>query len=273
MDALLDKSGRADKSGRTTRPPAQQPPADGAAVREPSMDIVAQDQGSEPASDGAAGAPAGLEALVDALRGIIARTGSLPPERTVAETLNVKRHTLRRALGVLRARGELEPARAGRRAATPPAPDNSRTLVNSTNPLEVMELRLMLEPALARLAALRASPVEIDRILQAATTDPEADPIAADMVFHKAIAAGARNALASELYVLLHRVASDGRLRYTDSDATLVPERVRMRDGEHRQIAEAIAARDPEAAERAMWQHLATLQQKIMGRLGTGGIV
>ncbi|MCB4769853.1 FCD domain-containing protein [Ancylobacter sp. Lp-2] len=244
MDAI------ADKTGRKARRPSGAQNRSGAEGRE----------------------PGGIEELVESIRGIIARTGSMPPERAVAEELNVKRHTLRRALGVLRARGELEPARAGRRASTSSGLDSSRNLINSTNPLEVMELRLMLEPALARLAALRASPVEIDRILRAATTDPDADPIGADMVFHKAIAAGARNALASELYVLLHRVASDGRLRFTDSDATLLPERVKLRDAEHRQIAEAIAARDPEAAERGMWQHLATLQQKIVGRLAPGGL-
>ncbi|MCK0198933.1 FCD domain-containing protein [Ancylobacter sp. 6x-1] len=263
MDAVADKTGRKGQAKGHAK-------------------AGARDSGKPlPARDVDAGVPAGYEGpregpglddLVEALRGIIARTGSLPPERTVAEELGVKRHTLRRALGLLRERGELEPARAGRRAAPVAGHDDGRSLINSTNPLEVMELRLVLEPALARLAALRATPVEIDRILRAASTAPDADPIAADMVFHKAIAAGSRNALASELYVLLHRVASDGRLRFTDSDATLLPERVRLRDAEHQAIAEAIAARDPEAAERAMWQHLATLQQKIMGRLAPGGL-
>lgn len=241
MDAMADKSER--RAGR-------RPAAGRTAAR--------QDESS-------------FDDLVEAVRSIIAKTGTMPPERVVAEELSVKRHTLRRALGVLRARGELEPARAGRRAST--GLESGRSLINSTNPLEVMELRMVLEPALARLAALRATPVEIDRILRAATTAADADPIAADMVFHKAIAAGSRNGLASELYVILHRVASDGRLRFTDSDATLVPERVRSRDAEHRHIAEAIAARDPEAAERAMWQHLAAVQQKIMGRLAPGGLI
>lgn len=211
-----------------------------------------------------------FEALVDAVRGIIARTGGIPPERAVAEELSVKRHTLRRALESLRASGELEPARAGRRAAAPELPQ--KNLINSTNPFEVMEMRLVLEPALARLAALRASPAEIERIRRAAVTPPGADATAADMAFHKAIAAGARNSLASELYVLLHRVASDGRLRFTDSDAALLPERVRERDAEHARIAAAVAARDPEGAERAMWRHLAAVQQKITARLAPGGL-
>ncbi|WP_165498085.1 FadR/GntR family transcriptional regulator [Siculibacillus lacustris] len=208
--------------------------------------------------------------LLESIRAIIAKTGSMPPERMVAEELSVKRHTLRRALGRLRAAGELEPARAGRRAASPL--EKGRGLIESTNPFEVMELRMVLEPALARLAALRASPAEIERIRRAATTGTGSDPTAADMAFHKAIAAGSRNVLASELYIILHRVASDGRLRFTDSDADLIPERVKERDAEHRVIADAIASRDPEVAERAMWQHLAAIQQKIIGRLAPGGL-
>ncbi|WP_246734194.1 FCD domain-containing protein [Oharaeibacter diazotrophicus] len=43
-----------------------------------------------------------------------------------------------------------------------------------------------------------------------------------------------------------------------------------MRDAEHGVIADAIAARDPDGAERAMYQHLVAIQQKIMGRLSPG---
>jgi DNA-binding FadR family transcriptional regulator len=211
-----------------------------------------------------------FEELIESIRTMIATNGTVPPERVVAEELSVKRHTLRRALELLRSRGELAPAQAGRRASTDIGQE--RNLINSTNPLEVMEMRLLLEPAFARLAAMRASLVESDRIRRAATTPKGADPNAHDMLFHKAIAAGARNSLASELYVILNRVASDDRLRFTDSDADLIPERVRERDAEHLQIAEAIAARDPDAAERAMRDHLTAVQRKIMGRLVPGSL-
>lgn len=224
--------------------------------------------GSRDASDD----HADFHGLLESIRRLIVHNGGIPPERAVAEALNVKRHTVRRALEALRAKGELEPARAGRRASVEATPRRD-ALVNSTNPLEVMELRLVLEPALARLAALRASPDEIERIRRAARTAPGAEPNGADMVFHRAIAAGSRNSLASELYVLLRHVASDGRLRFTDSDAALLPERVRERDAEHRRIADAIAARNPEGAEEAMWQHLAAIQQKVVGRFVPGRLI
>jgi DNA-binding FadR family transcriptional regulator len=212
--------------------------------------------------------PNTLQSIISSIREIIAETGSMPPERAVAEQLSVKRHLLRRALETLRAAGEVEPARAGRRAS--PNTQRSGNLVKSTNPVEVMELRMVLEPALARLAALRASPAEIERIQRAAVTPPGASPSAADLVFHKAVAVGSRNILASELYGLLHQVAVDGRLRFSDSDSATSPARIRDRDREHKAIADAIAARDPETAERAMWEHLAVVQRKIMSRLAPG---
>lgn len=209
-----------------------------------------------------------LEDLISALRELVAESGGMPPEREAAEALNVKRHLLRRALESLRATGELEPARAGRRAH--PAPPQGESLVRCANPLEVMELRMVLEPALARFAALRASPADISRIQRAAITPPGISPSQADIIFHKAVAEGSRNSLASELYILLHQVASDGRLRFADSDEATTPERVRQRDTEHVRIAGAIAGRDPEAAEWAMREHLAVVQRKIISRLVPG---
>lgn len=223
-----------------------------------------------------------LGQLTDAIRELIAETGSMPPERAVAEQLNVKRHLLRQALASLRATGELQPARTGRRAHTVhravplevpqelDRPNRGEDLIRCSNPLEVMELRMVLEPALARLAALRASPAEIATIMSAATTAQGTSPSGADLVFHKAVAAGSRNMLASELYMLLYHVATDGRLRYAESDTTTSPVRIQQRDREHLMIAEAIAHRDPDAAERAMWEHLAVVQRKIMRRLVPG---
>jgi DNA-binding FadR family transcriptional regulator len=140
--------------------------------------------------------------------------------------------------------------------------------VRGTNPLEIIELRMVLEPALARLAALRASPFEISRIQRAATTPAGANPGAADLAFHKAVAAGSRNSLAAEFYALLRHVATDARLRLGDSDANArCPNRIRGRDAEHAAIGEAIAARDPVGAERAMRAHLGAVQRQILNRL------
>lgn len=219
-----------------------------------------------------------LDQLLGRLRGQIGTTGDLPPERILCNQLEVTRHMLRKALRILRDGGEIPATRIGRRAAAgapppPPARLSQQRIVQSTNPFEVMEMRLMIEPPLARLAAMRASPDEIAKILEAAESSALMSPSEADQAFHRAVAAGARNSLASELNILLHCVQTDSRLRFTDSDAdeNTTQARVRDRDAAHRVIAEAIAARDPAGAAEAMRSHLVSTQMKLMGRLGLTG--
>ena len=67
----------------------------------------------------------------------------LGSERAMAEALNVKRHQLRRALQALRANGEIAPAEAKRK---PLLGHNGENLVRATNPMEVIEMRIAIEP-------------------------------------------------------------------------------------------------------------------------------
>ncbi|RUU19401.1 FadR family transcriptional regulator, partial [Mesorhizobium sp. M6A.T.Ca.TU.002.02.2.1] len=139
-----------------------------------------------------------LDDIIAAVRRLQQGGGKLPSERDLAEHLNVKRHQLRKALELLRQSGDLKPARA-RRAPTA-LPRYGEELVRVTNPIEVLELRLLMEPGLARLASLRASSFETARIIDAATTPENASSGAVDFAFHLAIVAAARNHLAAEFY-------------------------------------------------------------------------
>lgn len=208
---------------------------------------------------------AAADPLLEALRARIATGEPLPAERSLATELAVKRHRLRAALALLRAGGELAPARPGRRPRQPSGGD----LARGTNPIEVVELRLVFEPALARLAALRASPLEVERIERAASTPSDASAGAADLAFHLAVAAGARNGLAAELYAQLRRIGRDARLRERDPRPACA-NWVRERDAEHRAVADAIAARNPDAAEAAMRAHLLAVQRRVMERVSPG---
>ena len=208
-----------------------------------------------------------LRTLVGSVRDILDEGGGMPSERALAERLDAKRHRVRRALEVLRSNGEIAPTRSGRRSTAPLRAGEE--IVQATNPIEIIELRLVLEPALARLAALRASPAEIARILRTATTPAGADQGQADLAFHRSVAAGARNSLADGLYTLVRQIAKDARQRLGIKNANC-PKRLARRDAEHRAIAAAIAGRDPEGAERAMRLHLAAVQRAITERLAPG---
>lgn len=197
--------------------------------------------------------------LVRQLRTRLATGEVLPAERALAEQYGVKRHRLRQALALLREQGDLDSSRRNGAAG-------GESLIRSTNPLEVIELRLALEPALARLAAVRATPLEIARIMRAATTPSDMQRSTADLTFHKLVAAASGNGLAADLYALLRKVGSDVRVR-VQSAAAPCPNRLAQRDQEHHAVAEAIAARDPETAEAAMRAHLNAVHRIILNRL------
>jgi len=199
-----------------------------------------------------------LDELVRRLRARLSTGEPLPAERAVAEMYGVKRHRVRQALAALREQGDLDPSRRAR--------SGGESLVRSTNPLEVIELRLVLEPALARLAAVRATPLEIARILRAATTPPDMPRSTADLVFHRLVAEASGNALAADLYALLRKVGGDSRVR-VQNPTPACPNRLAQRDQEHKAAAEAIASRDPERAEAAMRAHLHAVHGVILSRL------
>ncbi len=218
--------------------------------------------GAAPAVAAVATYPPDLREIIVAIRALAAQQ-KLGSERAMAAALKVKRHQLRRALSALRANGEIAPAEAKRK---PLVGHNGESLVRATNPMEVIEMRIAIEPFLARLAALRASPFEMAAIEKAATTAAGADSGAADLKFHKLIAASSGNKLAASLYDLLRRVGSDARVRLNASRPAC-PKRTQQRDAEHRAIAQAILARDPDGAEQAMRVHLTAVQKLVIERL------
>ena len=201
--------------------------------------------------------------LITQIRAMIGKGEELPPERLLADQLKVKRHRLRLALETMRDASELTRPII-RRNDSPVL--KSDVVVQGTNALEVIELRIVLEPAIARLAAVRASPVQIAKILEAATTPQGVTRTIGDIAFHKLLADSSGNQLAASLYAFLRRVGSDHRLHVPMASA-ITSERIQQRDQEHRAIAEAIAARSPDAAEQAMRQHLRRVQREIADRL------
>jgi DNA-binding FadR family transcriptional regulator len=211
-----------------------------------------------------------IRRLITQIRALLGKGEELPSERVLAGQLDVNRHRLRLALDKMREASELP--RPVIRRNDPPILKGD-VVVQETNALEVIELRMVLEPAIARLAAIRASPVQIAKILEAATTPSGVARSTGDIAFHKLLADSSGNQLAASLYAFLRHVGADQRLHIPATTQT-TRERIQMRDQEHRAIAEAIASRSPDAAEQSMRVHLWRVQREIADRLnpvGTGG--
>ena len=205
-----------------------------------------------------------FEQIVNAIREINCAENKLPSERALAEMLGIKRHQLRKALVHLREAGEIDESRQPR--VERQVSKISESLVHITNPLEVIEMRLILEPGMARLASLRASAPEIEKLKASAKTPADASSGEVDYSFHLAIARAAKNSLAIEFYKMLRQVGKDARVRVNQVENSVCPKRVMQRDAEHMRIAEAIATRSPDEAESAMHAHLMSVQKRINDR-------
>lgn len=190
----------------------------------------------------------------------------LPPERTLADTLHVSRPELRKALMILEAEGRIT-RHVGRGTFVCNAPPMALSnpvldeLADRTSPHEAMMARLSLEPELAHLAALHATPAQIARAralareLRAAETWPAYEDL--DHKFHDLIAEASGNPLLHELHKILNTV------RHTVVWLKLAPGSTRPAADyhsfdEHDAIVAAIANRDRQAAKAAMHAHLSS---------------
>jgi len=195
----------------------------------------------------------------------------LPPERELAHTLGVSRSTVREAVQRLIARGLLE-AHHGRGLfirrvlATPGVPDLPIFIGNANERGDMLEFRLAVECAAARLAAVRASDSEleqmqriVDRMNDAVQTRNVKAEALADAQFHLALARASHNRMLGTLYVNEasalsgHVVANTLQASAIDSASHRLAS---ARLAQHRAICDAVCAHRPRAAADAMRAHI-----------------
>jgi DNA-binding FadR family transcriptional regulator len=197
-----------------------------------------------------------------ALEGELAAGTVLPNEAVLGMEFGVSRTALREAIKVLESKGLVE---VRRKTGTRIRP---RRDWNALDPEilswlfsgpgfaaglpDLLELRLIVEPAGARLAALRATPANLQEIeealagMEAAVADAESS-IEFDLLFHMAILEATHNAFMRPFGALIQE-ALRASFRLTNKDR-LAYERSLKR---HRDVFDAIKAKDPDAAEATM---------------------
>jgi DNA-binding FadR family transcriptional regulator len=193
----------------------------------------------------------------------------LPTERDLAGQFGVSRSTLRKALGRLEAEGRIwrhvgRGTFAGGRPSLD-APGLAR-LANRTHPEEVMEVRLLIEPRIAALAARRATAADLAAIERTLRKGESAGDVHAfelwDGAFHRAIAEAAHNALMLGLFDAVNAVRQEeiwGRLKL----ASLTPARLRSYVMQHHACLAAIRERNAARAERCMTDHLDAVRDNM----------
>lgn len=210
-------------------------------------------------------------ALAQLRRMVAAGAAQLPPERALVAELGVGRRAVRRALEVLEAEGAIW-RQQGRGTfvgcqpqATLPRPAD---LARRTEPAEVMEARLLIEPQLARLAATRATAADAARLRGILARLADSDDTDArelwDGAFHRAIARIAGNTMLLGVFDLVDAVRRDEQWQALRAARRDAPSLARTAD-EHAAILSAIENGTGAEAELAMRTHLLA----IAGRFET----
>jgi GntR family transcriptional regulator, transcriptional repressor for pyruvate dehydrogenase complex len=197
------------------------------------------------------------------LKGKLKPGDQLPAERDLAQRFGVSRTAVREAVKTLREKGLVE-AYSGRGTfvtnRTSRAMRQSLDLMIRINRQEglanLTELRAVLEPEIASLAASRIEEQLLSTMREAVTVmdrnqhDPDAY-IEADLDFHLALAEAAANPLILSLLDSIVGLLREERSRIFNVRGG--PERGQFH---HKRILAAIERRDPEGAREAMRAHL-----------------
>lgn len=197
--------------------------------------------------------------------------GKLPTERTLSEMLGVSRRSIRRALEVLEAEGRIW-RRQGSGTFAGKRPDGWSNHVDSivadTDLMEIMEVRLRIEPQLAQLAAMRAKAGDVERMYDLVkkiyeSTDADGRELW-DGALHRQIAQCAGNSFFLTIFDVINRVRQDEAWQAIRERARSASRTREVTHGQHTAIVDAIAARDPGKAGEAMRRHLLTLQESLI---------
>lgn len=209
--------------------------------------------------------------LLDLVRSKNLKPGDqLPPERELATMMQVSRPSVREALRGLQILGVLKVRQGGGiyvsslDASDLLAPLQFLIALNIENVDALYEARLIIDARIGRIAAERMAAADIERLRKLLVVQKEliTDPLGfrvADSEFHRIIWEATSNPfllqISSSLYVLgmeYRRIAAE------------TPGVTRQSYADHQLIVAALAARDPDAAGKAMETHMTNVHRSTI---------
>lgn len=211
-----------------------------------------------------------IKARIDS--GELRRGDMLPSEADLAEQFGISRGSIREALRMLEMLGLVESQTGKRTIVTGSLIDtvseNLKSLgeVDSSEAMHLHEIRCIIEPGVAALAAMRASEEDIAQMqeyLKEMRRAMEAGApgfVCQDLAnkFHQAIASSVGNPILSDILEMLWDVLED-------VTAIVYGQQERVDDSyyEHSRILEGIEKGMPELASSAMQYHLAKVEESL----------
>jgi DNA-binding FadR family transcriptional regulator len=203
----------------------------------------------------------------------------LPPESVLMEQFGVSRPTLREAFRILEAEGAITVRRGVRGGARVQVPDISVAATHVGLLLQyrgallsdVYDVRTVLEPAAARMAARRRTAADLARLQEVvdrhrASVDDPGAAFAADEEFHRLIVELSGNETLQVLAGMVSNIIREGDRSYADShDWEHEQELAKVAIRAHGRLLELIRKRSGEEAEEFWRKHLAESAKIVLG--------
>jgi GntR family transcriptional regulator, transcriptional repressor for pyruvate dehydrogenase complex len=209
-----------------------------------------------------------LHQLIDA--GKLKAGDRLPSERELAETFRVSRSSVREAIKTLENEGMV---------ITRPGSGTFITAVNveaiipplasllsrgKDALIDLFEMRCLVEPNIAALAAERATPADILRLKEICTEQEQqikqdTSAVDHDAAFHLTIGRATHNEALQRLVASIVEI-----LKPIREKSLQTPGRAHKSLASHREILVAIERHDPDLARQAMQQHIQAVEQNVL---------
>ncbi|CAG9209395.1 GntR family transcriptional regulator [Paraburkholderia tropica] len=206
----------------------------------------------------------------------------LPSERELAAMFGVGRPAVREAIGALQNEGLVvtrrnsgtyvsEDAPTVLARTLSPTPSNENSLQADYSPSATLDVRLILEPAIARRAAAhrKRDPLAEHYLQQMETLTDVADAEEralwnnSDRLFHRQLAVMTGDVLLVKIAQEIADTMDQSLWKRIKDDGIYDPARIRLYVAEHRLIYEAIVTGDADAAAFYVEQHIHRVQRDI----------
>ncbi len=192
----------------------------------------------------------------------------LPAERNLAQEFGVSRGTIRSVLLILEQQHLVTRQIGSGTYVSHKEIANQQEISSITSPIEMVEVRIAIEPQLVRLAIANASSRDLDELRDAlqqceACVGDSEKFARADTAFHMALAHCSKNKLMYWLYERISDVRRHSQWRSMKAKL-LTPDRMNYYNSQHRVLYEAIAARDTIRAVKLIKDHLYAVSKDLL---------
>jgi GntR family transcriptional regulator, uxu operon transcriptional repressor len=187
----------------------------------------------------------------------------LPTERDLAKRLDLSRAAIRRVLNELESEGLIirHVGRGTFLVGIPP------TDTGQTSPTDIMVVRRLLEPAVARLIVGAANSEDIAEIRRCVERSEAARTFKDfehwDGALHRAMIAATHSPLLARIYAVID-IAREDPLWGTLKLKSFSPETRASYEVDHRNILEALTNRDADDAEKAVLSHVENVTNRLL---------